>query len=203
LFAGEETGSATRRSVGGVAPGLGESSIGGDGGGGGGGGETGGTNMRRATSTTLELSSPVSVVADTINNSLLVRSSPRDFKKILDALKQLDIVPLQVLVEATIVEITLSGNLKYGVQWSFFWTRRWRQMGPSDRNQRWRLPQQYLADRQWHPGPKLPRIQLVRHPAAGHHPSDLVSACRRRPSQCAFVALGHGQGQPDRQDPSR
>jgi general secretion pathway protein D len=120
LFAGEETGSATRRSVGGVAPGLGESSIGGDGGGGGGGGETGGTNMRRATSTTLELSSPVSVVADTINNSLLVRSSPRDFKKILDALKQLDIVPLQVLVEATIVEITLSGNLKYGVQWSFF-----------------------------------------------------------------------------------
>jgi len=116
LFAGEETGSASRRSIGGVAPGLGESAIGRDGAG----AETGGTNMRRATSTTLELSSPVSVVADTINNSLLVRSSPRDFKKILDALKQLDIVPLQVLVEATIVEITLTGNLRYGVQWNFF-----------------------------------------------------------------------------------
>ncbi len=62
--------------------------------------------MRRATSTTIELSSPVSIVADNTNNSLLVRSSPRDFKKILDALKQLDILPLQVLVEATIVEIT-------------------------------------------------------------------------------------------------
>jgi general secretion pathway protein D len=38
--------------------------------------------------------------------------APRDYKKILDALKQLDIVPLQVLVEATIVEITLTGNLQ-------------------------------------------------------------------------------------------
>lgn len=28
-------------------------------------------------------------------------------------------MPLQVLVEATILEITLSGNLKYGVQWQF------------------------------------------------------------------------------------
>ena len=116
LFAGDETASASRRSVGGVAPGLNQSAIGGDDGG----GETGGTNIRRASSATLELSSPVSIVADAINNSLLVRSSPRDYKKILDALKQLDIVPLQVLVEATIVEITLSGNLRYGVQWSFF-----------------------------------------------------------------------------------
>jgi general secretion pathway protein D len=49
----------------------------------------------------------------------LVKSSPRDYKKILDALKQLDIVPLQVLVEATIVEIRLTGDLRYGIQWSF------------------------------------------------------------------------------------
>jgi general secretion pathway protein D len=51
---------------------------------------------------------------------LLVRASPKDYKKILDALKQLDITPLQVLVEATIVEITLTGSLQYGVQWNFF-----------------------------------------------------------------------------------
>ncbi|MGB5832005.1 MAG: type II secretion system secretin GspD [Thiohalocapsa sp.] len=114
LFAGDETASASRRSVGGVAPGLGETSIGGDD------GETGGTTMRRAVASTIELSSSVSIVADTINNSLLVKSSPRDYKKILDALKQLDILPLQVLVEATIVEIRLTGNLRYGVQWSFF-----------------------------------------------------------------------------------
>jgi general secretion pathway protein D len=69
---------------------------------------------------TLELSSQVSIVADAINNSLLVRSSPRDYKKILDALKQLDIVPLQVLVEATIVEIRLTGNLQLRRAMEFF-----------------------------------------------------------------------------------
>ena len=55
-----------------------------------------------------------------VNNSLLVRASPKDYKKILDALKQLDIPPLQVLVEATIIEISLTGSLEYGVQWNFF-----------------------------------------------------------------------------------
>ena len=114
LFSGEESG-ASQRSIGGVAPGLEQAAIGGEGEGGIG----QGTTMRRAVASQIELSSPVSIVADTINNSLLVKSSPRDYKKILDALKQLDIVPLQVLVEATIVEIRLTGNLKYGVQWSF------------------------------------------------------------------------------------
>ena len=115
LFSGGDGGSGAGRSIGGVAPGLRQSSIGGDGTG----GDVGGTAQLRPTSSTLELSSEVSVVADAVNNSLLVRSSPRDYKKILDALKQLDIVPLQVLVEATIVEIRLTGNLRYGVQWSF------------------------------------------------------------------------------------
>ena len=116
LFASDREEVAASRSIGGVAPGLRQASIGGEDGGDGPGG---GTSLRRATASTLELSSQVSIVADPVNNSLLVRSSPRDYKKILDALKQLDIVPLQVLVEATIVEIRLTGNLRYGVQWRF------------------------------------------------------------------------------------
>jgi general secretion pathway protein D len=35
-------------------------------------------------------------------------------------LKQLDLVPLQVLIEATIVEIRLRGNLQYGMDWTIF-----------------------------------------------------------------------------------
>ncbi len=115
LFSGDG-GGGQRRSVGGVAPGLQQASIGGADGGGDGGEAT----PRRASASTLELSSEVSIVADAVNNSLLVRSSARDYKKILDALKQLDILPLQVLVEATIVEIRLTGSLRYGVQWRFF-----------------------------------------------------------------------------------
>ena len=76
-----------------------------------------GQGVGQGVSGTIEMTSTVSVVADVTNNSLLIKSSPRDYKKILDALKQLDIVPLQVLIEATFVEITLSGNLEYGVQW--------------------------------------------------------------------------------------
>jgi general secretion pathway protein D len=119
LFSGEGA-SGRGRSVGGVAPGLQQASIGAEGGQGGESAGQSGTTARRATASQLELSSQVSIVADNVNNSLLVRSSPRDYKKILDALKQLDIVPLQVLVEATIVEIRLTGDLRYGVQWRFF-----------------------------------------------------------------------------------
>lgn len=117
LFSGKGGGGGDR--VGGVAPGLrqasAESRQGGE-------GDAGGTRSQRArpaVASTVELSSEVSIVSDSINNSLLIKANPRDYKKILDALKQLDLVPLQVLVEATIIEIELSGNLEYGVQWNF------------------------------------------------------------------------------------
>jgi general secretion pathway protein D len=61
----------------------------------------------------------ISIVADVINNSILIKSNPQDYRKILDALKELDIQPLQVLIEATIVEVALTGDLKYGLQWAF------------------------------------------------------------------------------------
>jgi len=114
LFSSRDGGS---RSVGGVAPGLRQASIESNRGEAGEGNER--SKAKPAVANKIELSSEVSIVADTINNSLLIKSNPRDYKKILDALKQLDIVPLQVLVEASIIEITLSGNLKYGVQWQF------------------------------------------------------------------------------------
>jgi general secretion pathway protein D len=72
--------------------------------------------------TSISLESGVSIVADAVNNSLLIRSTPSEYRKIREALDELDIQPLQVLVEATIVEVTLSGELRYGLQW-FFTTR--------------------------------------------------------------------------------
>jgi general secretion pathway protein D len=116
LFGTGEKG--TQRRLGGVAPGMRPASIESGAGGQGAQGSQKST-PKPAVSAQLELTSPVSVVADTVNNSLLVRASPRDYKKILDAIKQLDLVPLQVLVEATIVDVILTGSLKYGVQWEF------------------------------------------------------------------------------------
>ncbi len=100
----------------GMGSGLGQSGLS-DGQGISGGSGQGGVSVQART---FELDSEeVSVVADVMNNSILVRASPRNYKKILDALKQLDIVPLQVLVQASIIEITLGGNLQYGISWNF------------------------------------------------------------------------------------
>ncbi len=65
------------------------------------------------------LTSAVVFVADEINNSLLIMATPADYEKILAALKQLDVTPLQVLVEATILEVSLADDLRYGIQWFF------------------------------------------------------------------------------------
>ncbi len=64
-------------------------------------------------------SSSVRIVADDVNNNLLIMATARDYEKIKAILKDLDVVPLQVHIEATIVEILLSDELEYGVQWFF------------------------------------------------------------------------------------
>jgi general secretion pathway protein D len=57
------------------------------------------------------------VVADESTNSLIVTGSPHYYKAVRDAMKQLDSTPLQVLVEARIMELTLSDDLQYGLEW--------------------------------------------------------------------------------------
>ena len=49
----------------------------------------------------------------------MIRATPREYEKIREALDELDILPLQVLIEATIAEVTLTDELRYGVEWFF------------------------------------------------------------------------------------
>jgi general secretion pathway protein D len=63
--------------------------------------------------------SDVRVVADDENNSLMIYSTGKDYKKIEAALVQLDIVPTQVIIEASILEVSLTDELKYGLEWTF------------------------------------------------------------------------------------
>jgi general secretion pathway protein D len=63
--------------------------------------------------------SEVRIVADTRNNALVVYATPAEYAIIADALDKLDIVPLQVMIEATIAEVTLNDTLRYGVEWFF------------------------------------------------------------------------------------
>lgn len=61
----------------------------------------------------------VRIIPDVENNTLLIWANNFTYEKILDALRKLDITPRQVLVEVTIAEVTLSGELQYGLQWFF------------------------------------------------------------------------------------
>jgi len=59
------------------------------------------------------------IVADARNNALVVYATASEYEAIESALQKLDIVPLQVMIEATIAEVTLNDTLRYGVEWFF------------------------------------------------------------------------------------
>jgi len=61
----------------------------------------------------------VRIIADVENNALLIWSNTPTYNKIVRALRRLDITPRQVLVEVTIAEVSLTGVLRYGLQWFF------------------------------------------------------------------------------------
>ncbi|MDD2725151.1 MAG: type II secretion system secretin GspD [Methylovulum sp.] len=59
----------------------------------------------------------VRIISDKTNNALIIVATPREYEVILPVIKQLDILPLQVLIDATIVSVKLTDKLKYGIQW--------------------------------------------------------------------------------------
>jgi general secretion pathway protein D len=59
----------------------------------------------------------ITIIADQDNNAILVMATPQDYRAIEATIRRLDISPRQVLIEATIAEVTLSNGLSYGVRW--------------------------------------------------------------------------------------
>jgi general secretion pathway protein D len=59
----------------------------------------------------------VSAVEET--NTLLVRSTPQAWRSIREVVEKLDVMPLQVHIEAQVAEVALTGELSYGVNWYF------------------------------------------------------------------------------------
>jgi general secretion pathway protein D len=51
------------------------------------------------------------------NNQLLVRARPSQWEEIKSAIRKLDTVPLQVQIETRILEVNLTGDFQFGVQW--------------------------------------------------------------------------------------
>jgi len=61
----------------------------------------------------------VTVIADEPNNALIIMAEPQQYRMLSKVIKHLDVMPLQVLLDATIVAVNLTENLEYGVKWLF------------------------------------------------------------------------------------
>jgi len=61
----------------------------------------------------------VSIIADEPNNALIIMAEPQQYRMLSKVIKHLDVMPLQVLIDATIIGVTLTDDLEYGVKWLF------------------------------------------------------------------------------------
>ena len=60
----------------------------------------------------------IRVVADEVNNLLIVQSTPQDYDLIEQTLRQIDVMPRQVLIQAQIFTVDLSHDFSLGVEYS-------------------------------------------------------------------------------------
>ena len=63
--------------------------------------------------------SAVRIIADETSNTLVIMGTSREYEMVESAIKKLDKLAKQVLIEATIIEVGLTGDLSYGVEWFF------------------------------------------------------------------------------------
>lgn len=61
----------------------------------------------------------MNITADDTKNALVILATPQEYETIRAALRELDTEPLQVLIEAAIAEVTLTDDLRYGVQYFY------------------------------------------------------------------------------------
>lgn len=60
---------------------------------------------------------PIRIQADEANNSLLILANAEEFQLLQQVVTLLDVTPNQVMLEATIAEVTLRDDLSYGLNW--------------------------------------------------------------------------------------
>ena len=65
----------------------------------------------------LPASANIRIIADTEHNAIIVVASPQDYRMIQATIRELDVVPLQVLIQATLIEVSLTDSLNFGVRY--------------------------------------------------------------------------------------
>ena len=58
------------------------------------------------------------LIADDSRNIIMIRALWADYKRVLKLIERLDNLPMQVLVEVLVAEVSLTDELKYGIEWA-------------------------------------------------------------------------------------
>ncbi|WP_417489951.1 type II secretion system secretin GspD [Maricaulis sp.] len=61
----------------------------------------------------------LAIIPDLLNNALIIRATDQEYREILELVQRMDVMPPQVLIEATIAEVRLVDGLSFGVRWYF------------------------------------------------------------------------------------
>lgn len=61
----------------------------------------------------------ITITSDEVRNALIIEAIPSDYRIVEDVLRRIDVLPRQVLIEATIAEITLGDEDSLGIEWSY------------------------------------------------------------------------------------
>ena len=64
-----------------------------------------------------QVTGKIKIIADETNNALVILATPQDYKIIERAIKALDIMPREALLEVLVAEVTLRGSIKQGIEW--------------------------------------------------------------------------------------
>ena len=75
-------------------------------------------NAKAEPETAATLEGEIKVVTDEATNSIVVKATPHDYAIIKQTIESLDIIPKQVLIEVLIAEVTLTGDMEFGVEWA-------------------------------------------------------------------------------------
>jgi general secretion pathway protein D len=58
------------------------------------------------------------IITDPVSNSIIVQGTAQEYAEIANTLEKLDVLPRQVMIEARVYEVNLTGSLSYGLEYA-------------------------------------------------------------------------------------
>src|SRR5206468_9300579 len=74
-----------------------------------------GTQTAGESAVSARLTGQLHIVADTVNNALVIQATPQDYQAIERTIQELDVLPRQVLIDAQVYEVVLDHSLSLGL----------------------------------------------------------------------------------------